>query len=102
VQELIEKSPALVSVQRDAREGMLDDAESALYRAVIQGEAWAVCFLLKTQGKGRGYIERQELDHRGSVSATFDLSAATDADLDRAIAAAQPLLAAGLLPLAGS
>lgn len=58
VQELIARKPALQSVVHDAREGMLDNAESALYRAVIAGEAWAVCFFLKTQGKKRGYIER--------------------------------------------
>jgi hypothetical protein len=58
VQELIEKRPSLQRVCKDAREGMLDNAESSLYRAVIQGEAWAVCFFLKTQGKARGYVER--------------------------------------------
>ncbi len=58
VSELIEKRPSLQRVQRDAKEGMLDNAESSLYRAVIKGEAWAVCFFLKTQGRVRGYSER--------------------------------------------
>ena len=40
---------------------MLDNTESALYVAALRGEAWAVCFLLKTQGKSRGYVERAEL-----------------------------------------
>lgn len=61
VQELIDKRPALQRVLSDARDGMLDHAESSLYRAVIAGEAWAVCFFLKTQGKKRGYIERNEV-----------------------------------------
>ena len=39
----------------------LDVAESALWRAILDGEAWAICFYLKTQGKARGYVERQEL-----------------------------------------
>jgi hypothetical protein len=60
VADLIEKRPALQTVVRDAREGMLDNAESALYRAVRAGEAWAVCFFLKTQGKSRGYVERPQ------------------------------------------
>lgn len=34
---------------------MLDHAESSLQKAVLKGEAWAVCFFLKTQGKSRGY-----------------------------------------------
>lgn len=59
--ERIHKSPALTRICKDAREGMKDHAESALYRAIIGGEAWAICFFLKTQGKDRGYIERQEL-----------------------------------------
>jgi hypothetical protein len=58
VQELIDKRPALKRITRDAREGMVDHAESALLRAVMGGEAWAVCFCLKTQGKARGYVER--------------------------------------------
>lgn len=70
VQELITKRPALQKVLDDAREGMLDHGESALYRAVIAGEAWAVCFFLKTQGKRRGYVERQEMDHSGGTTQT--------------------------------
>jgi len=44
---------------------MCDNAESALNRAVINGEAWAVCFTLKTQGKDRGYIERTQQEITG-------------------------------------
>lgn len=54
---MIDKSPELVRICKDAREGMIDHAVSSLYRAIIKGEAWAVCFFLKTQGKSRGYIE---------------------------------------------
>lgn len=57
----IQRHPTLQSALREAREAMLDNAESALYRAVLAGKAWAVCFFLKTQGKGRGYIERAEV-----------------------------------------
>ena len=62
VQELIGKRKGLQQVLRDTREGMLDNAESSLYRAVLDGRAWAVCFFLKTQGRARGYIERHEVD----------------------------------------
>lgn len=57
VAEMIGKRPDLQSVCADAREGMIDTGESSLYRAVKKGEAWAVCFFLKTQGRGRGYVE---------------------------------------------
>lgn len=68
VQALIAKRPVLKQAVVDAREGMLDNAESSLYRAVLAGEAWAVCFFLKTQGKVRGYIEKQEIEHSGETA----------------------------------
>lgn len=43
-----------------ARAEMLDVGELKLFQAVQNGEAWAVCFLLKTRGKKRGYVERHE------------------------------------------
>lgn len=71
VQNMIARTPALKEVVADAREGMLDDAECALYKAVRDGQAWAVCFYLKTQGKRRGYIEKddgaQAQDHKPLV-----------------------------------
>ncbi len=57
----IDRHPSIQAVVAESRETMLDNAESALYRAVLNGEAWAVCFFLKTQGKRRGYVERQEV-----------------------------------------
>jgi|SRR5215471_11591098 len=54
----IQRHPSLVAVAREARETMTDNAESALYKAVLAGEAWAVCFYLKTQAKDRGYVEK--------------------------------------------
>lgn len=62
VRDFISRTPALQKVCLDAREGMKDHAESALLRAILGGEAWAVCFYLKTQAKDRGYIERQEVE----------------------------------------
>src|SRR5215469_2544852 len=53
---------SLKAVSADCRESMKDNAESSLYSAVLRGEAWAVCFYLKTQARDRGYIERTEMD----------------------------------------
>lgn len=39
----------------------VDVAEMALDKALLNGEPWAVQFTLKTQGKQRGYVERQEV-----------------------------------------
>jgi hypothetical protein len=58
IQIRIEKSAELQQIVTDARESMVDLAESALRRAVKEGDGWAVCFTLKCLGKARGYIER--------------------------------------------
>src|SRR5262245_28221772 len=82
----------------------LDTAEAALWKAVLAGEAWAVCFYLKTQGKERGYVERQEL----RTMTEDELNGAIEAELarlaeDRAAAPAAAPAAAGNgeCPLAG-
>lgn len=60
IHNFIKRHPQLQQVLIDARETMIDNAESVLQKKVLEGEAWAVCFTLKTQGKNRGYVERQE------------------------------------------
>ena len=85
IYRFIEKNPSLVDVVNDYRQAMADNAESALNRAVINGEAWAVCFTLKTIGKTRGYVERMQQEVTGrdgqplevkSTVTVFDHSAA--------------------------
>ncbi len=49
----------------EERESMTDAAELSLYNAVVGGEAWAVCFYLKTQGKKRGYVEKAAVELSG-------------------------------------
>jgi hypothetical protein len=45
----------------EAQQGELKDiAEVALHQAIRRGEAWAICFYLKTKAKDRGYSERFE------------------------------------------
>jgi hypothetical protein len=51
----------------EQRASVTDMAEAALFKAINEGQAWAVCFYLKTQGKDRGYIERVEQEHHGSI-----------------------------------
>jgi len=43
----------------------LDFAESQLHKQIQDGSAAATIFYLKTKGKKRGYIERQEISHEG-------------------------------------
>lgn len=66
---------------REERERMTDIAESALYQKIKDGEGWAVCFYLKTQGKDRGYVERSQVEHSGKI----DVSKLSDDEL-RALA----------------
>lgn len=57
----INASPALQQLVSDLTDRRLDTAELALDGAIARGEGWAVCFFLKTMGKKRGYVERQEV-----------------------------------------
>lgn len=41
----------------------LDFAESRLHQRMKESDTTAIIFYLKTKGKKRGYVERQELDH---------------------------------------
>ena len=57
---LNDKYPELWDDVKEARESLLDDAESELQKQMLRGNITALIFYLKTQGKGRGYVERQE------------------------------------------
>jgi hypothetical protein len=46
----------------DLQNVALDFAESQLHKQIKEGNSTATIFFLKTKGKKRGYIERQELD----------------------------------------
>ncbi|MBU0846719.1 hypothetical protein KKH23_05970 [Patescibacteria group bacterium] len=52
--------PSVKQASVEAKETMLDFAEGKLYRKIKAGDNTAIIFYLKTQGKARGYIERQE------------------------------------------
>lgn len=73
--ERINKTPRLQQVISDEREAMTDTAELSLHRAIVGGEAWAVCFYLKTQGKSRGYVERQEITGANGGALTIEIEA---------------------------
>lgn len=40
----------------------IDFAESQLHKQIKEGNSTATIFFLKTKGKKRGYVERQEVD----------------------------------------
>ena len=45
----------------------LDFAESKLHEMIKDKDTTATIFYLKTKGKKRGYIERNEIDHNGQI-----------------------------------
>lgn len=52
-------------------EYLVDFAEHSLFKQIREGNTPATIFYLKTKGRTRGYIEKQEIDHRsgdGSMS----------------------------------
>jgi len=58
--QYVNERPEVQQALYSAKEGMLDMVETSLYRRALAGDGWAVCFMLKTQGRKRGYIERGE------------------------------------------
>jgi hypothetical protein len=55
----------LRDAQTQAREALLDLAESQLYKKIEEGDLTSIIFALKTIGKSRGYVERHE---KGKIS----------------------------------
>jgi hypothetical protein len=67
VQKFVSQDPELVEATNEARESKLDEAEDKLYtEAIEKGNTAALIFLLKTQGKGRGYIENVRTELTGA------------------------------------
>ncbi len=61
VYRFMEKHPTVKQALDEAREKMIDNVESKLYSKALDGDTTAMIFFLKTQGKSRGYVERQEV-----------------------------------------
>jgi hypothetical protein len=62
IYEYLKRYPSLKDVLEEARESAIDFVESKLMKAIEEGNVTAMIFYLKTQGKGRGYVERSEHD----------------------------------------
>lgn len=55
----------------NSREAMKDFAESKLFKLVDEENITAIIFYLKTQGRDRGYIERQEVTGKDGEDIVF-------------------------------
>lgn len=57
----------------DIQEGLIDLAETKLMQKINDGDTTSTIFFLKTKGKARGYIERQEQELSGSIGLPLEL-----------------------------
>lgn len=71
VRQFVERDEELLQAATEARESMLDEAENKLYEEAMAGNTAALIFLLKTQGKKRGYIERAEVQQESTTRHEF-------------------------------
>jgi hypothetical protein len=67
----INDKPSVKAALEESREKMIDNVESALYSQALAGNTTAMIFFLKTQGKSRGYVERNELTGKDGNEVTI-------------------------------
>lgn len=63
-QTIYTRAKKVAAVQQtidDSRAELVDHAELALRAAILDKQPWAVALVLKTLGRERGYVERQEV-----------------------------------------
>jgi len=82
--------PEVQAVCQEEWESRLDNVEGVLYNRALHGEGWAVCFMLKTQGRGRGYMEREV-----SLNMKLDLNQLNDEQLRRIANGEHPAVVMG-------
>lgn len=81
IRKRVQASEALMAIAKEEREGVVDVAESALQRAVLEGEAWAVQFTLRNLGRDRGYFEKTLQEHSGPGGGPMQITTLSDEQL---------------------
>jgi len=66
----------------DIQNVALDFAESQLHKQIQSGNTSATIFYLKTKGKNRGYIERQEITGADGMPTNFQIEIIKREDKD--------------------
>lgn len=68
----LKDDPNYAEAVADVSEIALDFAESSLHKQIKDGDTTATIFYLKTKGKKRGYIEKQEIDLYGRIESNLN------------------------------
>ena len=71
VQNYCKRYPSVQAVKEAQRGELIDLAEHKLRESIQKGEAWGITLCLKTIGKDRGYVERQELSGQDGAPLTL-------------------------------
>jgi hypothetical protein len=71
IYDYVNKYDDVREVKEFYTEELNDIAELKLRQAVQKGEPWSIKYQLSTQGKKRGYIERQELTGKDGQEVTI-------------------------------
>ncbi len=71
--EWIEKYPVYKEAVNELPELEVEFYENALNKLIQDGVPSATIFALKAKGKHKGWIERQEIDHRGEIDTKLNL-----------------------------
>ena len=69
-----DKNKDLMELVNEDKERILDVAENQLFKNVAVGDKKSIEFLLKTKGKGRGYVEKKEIISDNKTTTKIDLS----------------------------
>ena len=80
----MEEDEELKEIMVEGRNARLDFVESKLDKKISDGDTTAIIFFLKTQGKERGYVERQEFNHQINqpIFQSLDIDVITDQSND--------------------
>ncbi|MCK5644811.1 MAG: hypothetical protein KAJ19_28685 [Gammaproteobacteria bacterium] len=72
VYRYINKYPDIKEIKDYYDEEVNDIAELGLRKRIIAGDLHAIKYQLSTKGKGRGYVERQEVQNDGELTIKID------------------------------
>ena len=67
IDNYIKRHPTIARAYQEERERLLDMAESKFAQAIKGGEWAAISFALRTLGRNRGFVERQEIEQVGDL-----------------------------------